>query len=101
MAQRRGLGIDGVLALADVGVAQDVQAFGIRRHDAVLDAVVDHLDEVAGTVRPAVQETLLGARRRAARGRGVRGAASTPGASAAKIGVSRATTSGSPPIIRQ
>ena len=40
---------------ADVRVLQHVQAFGIRRHDAVLDAVVDHLDEVAGAVRAAVQ----------------------------------------------
>jgi hypothetical protein len=99
MAQRRRLGVDGVLALADVGVPQDVETFGIRGHEPVLDAVVDHLDEVAGAVRAAVQETLLG-RAGAPRGR-VSRAASTPGASAAKIGVSRSTTSASPPIIRQ
>ena len=45
--------------LADVGRAQDVQALGVGGHQAVLDAVVDHLDEVAGAVRSAVQVALL------------------------------------------
>src|SRR5262249_52598934 len=40
---------------ADVGVLDDVQALGIGGHDAVLHAVVDHLDEVAGARRAAVQ----------------------------------------------
>ena len=61
-----GLGIGLALLLADVGVAQDVQALGIGRHHAVLDAVVDHLHEVTGTVRPAMQEALLGRARVAA-----------------------------------
>ena len=30
-----------------IRVAEDVEAFGVRLHQAVLDAVVDHLDEVA------------------------------------------------------
>src|SRR5262249_37304423 len=47
-------------ALADVGIPQDAQSLGVGGHDAVFDAVVDHLDEVAGAVRPAVQVTLLG-----------------------------------------
>ena len=60
MAQRRRLGVDGPLRLADVGVLQDVQALGVGGHDPVLDAVVDHLDEVAGAGRPAVQVAVLG-----------------------------------------
>ncbi len=43
-------------------VLQDVEALGDRLHHAVLDAVVDHLDEVAGAARPGVQVALLGAR---------------------------------------
>ena len=35
----------------DVGVLQDVEAFGIGLHQAVFDAVVDHLDEMAGADR--------------------------------------------------
>src|SRR5262249_9374610 len=41
------------------GVFEDVEALGIRLHDAVLDAVVDHLDEMAGPGGPAVQITFL------------------------------------------
>ena len=47
--------------LADVGLVQDVEAFGIGRHDSVLDAVVDHLDEMPGPVRAAMQKALFGA----------------------------------------
>ena len=60
IAQRRRLGVDLVRLLADVGGAQDAQALGIGGHDAVLDAVVHHLDEVTGTIRAAVQVALLG-----------------------------------------
>ena len=42
------------------GAAHDVEALGDRLHDAVLDAVVDHLDEVARADRPAVQVAVLG-----------------------------------------
>src|SRR5579863_2861754 len=38
-----------------VGVVEDVEALGISLHDAVFDAVVHHLDEVAGAGRPAVE----------------------------------------------
>jgi hypothetical protein len=55
IAQRRGFGIDGALLLAGIGVAQDVQAFRVGRHHAVLDAVVNHLDKVARAARSAVQ----------------------------------------------
>ena len=60
VAQRRRLGVDLVILLADVRRAQDVHAFGIRRHHAVLDAVVDHLHEMAGAVRAAMEVALLG-----------------------------------------
>ena len=71
-------------------MTQDVQALGVGGHQAVLDAVVDHLDEVAGAAGAAVQVALLGgaAGRLAARRAG---AAPMPGASAAKIGSSRRT----------
>ena len=45
------------------GVAQDVEAFGVRLHQAVLDAVVDHLDEVAGAGRTAMQVATRGGAR--------------------------------------
>ena len=59
VAQRRGLGIDGALLLAGVGVAKDVQPLRVRGHDAVLDAVVNHLDEVACAARAAMQVAVL------------------------------------------
>src|SRR5208283_1418893 len=45
--------------LADICAAQNAQPFRICGHDSVFDSVVNHLDEVAGTVRTAVQITLL------------------------------------------
>ena len=49
-----------MLLLAHVGVAQDAEALSVGGHEAVLDAVVHHLDEVAGAIGTAVQVTLLG-----------------------------------------
>src|SRR5215467_12291920 len=49
-----------MLLLADIGVPENSQSFGIGGHDAVLDAVVHHLDEVTGAVRPTMQITMLG-----------------------------------------
>ncbi len=49
-----------MLFLADVGGAQNAQPLGVGGHEAVLDAVVNHLDEMAGAVRTAVQIALLG-----------------------------------------
>ena len=46
--------------LPTLALLQDVEALGVGGHHAVLDAVVDHLHEVAGAVRAAVQEALLG-----------------------------------------
>ena len=100
VAQRRGLGVDVALLLAGVRLVQDVEALRVGRHEAVLDAVVDHLHEVAGARRTAVQVALLG-RRPCRCGRAWRSASPLPGASAAKIGSSRRTASASPPIIWQ
>src|SRR5205823_13973075 len=60
VAQGCRLGVDLMLLLADIGLAQDSQAFGIGGHEAVLDAVVHHLDEMASAGRPAVQVALFG-----------------------------------------
>ena len=87
-------------ALADVGVLQDVESLGVGRHQAVLDAVVHHLHEVARAARAAVQIAALGGSA-APLAPGVAASVPTPGASVAKIGSSRRTTSASPPIIRQ
>ena len=46
--------------LPTFGVLQDVAALGVRGHEAVLDAVVDHLHEVARRRRAAVQVAVLG-----------------------------------------
>ena len=63
MGERCCLGVGGCelgaggceLGAADVRMVQDVEPFGIRRHQRVLDAVVHHLHEVAGADRAAVQ----------------------------------------------
>src|SRR5579884_305106 len=60
VAERSGFGVGGVLLVADVGAAQDAEAFGVGGHDAVLDSVVHHLDEVSGAVRAAVEITRFG-----------------------------------------
>jgi hypothetical protein len=49
-----------VRPVADIRVLQDVQAFRIGRHAAVLDAVVDHLDEMPGAGWPTMQVAVLG-----------------------------------------
>ena len=48
-----------------VGVAQNVETLGIGLHQAVFDAVVDHLDEVSGAAGPGVHVALLDAADRA------------------------------------
>lgn len=61
IAERGGFGVGRFAGLlADVGAAKDSQAFSVRRHHAVFDAVVDHFHEMAGAVRATVQITLLG-----------------------------------------
>src|SRR5688572_10513620 len=41
-------------------MAQDVETLRISRHEPIFNAVVHHLDKVAGTIRSAVQVALLG-----------------------------------------
>src|SRR5262245_41327590 len=60
VAQRRRFGIDLMLLLAHVGGSQDAQTLGVGGHDAVFDAVMNHLDEVARAVWAAMQIALLG-----------------------------------------
>src|SRR4029453_1646665 len=60
VAQRRCFGIDLMFLLAYVGGSQDTQSLGVGGHDAVFNAVMNHLDEVAGAVWPAMQIALLG-----------------------------------------
>src|SRR5690242_7481667 len=44
-----------------VGILEDVQAFGEGLHQAVLDAIVHHFDEVPGAIWPGVNVAPLGA----------------------------------------
>ena len=53
--ERRRLGVGLTLVQPGVGVADDAQPLGVGGHDPVLDAVVDHLHEVARAVRAAVE----------------------------------------------
>src|SRR5436190_19422574 len=41
-------------------MTDNIQSLGVSGHDAILDAVVDHFDEVACTVWSAVEVALLG-----------------------------------------
>src|SRR6202035_2760868 len=45
----------------DIGILQDIETFGIGLHQAVFDAVVNHLDEVSGADRAGVDIALLDA----------------------------------------
>src|SRR5260370_34357272 len=42
-----------------IGVLQDVKSFGIGLHQAVFDAVMDHLDEMPGADRAGMDIALL------------------------------------------
>src|SRR5579863_6307169 len=55
IAKRRGFRIGFALLFADVGVFEDVEALGVGGNEAVLDAVVNHFDEVAGAIGAAVE----------------------------------------------
>src|ERR687897_3197847 len=59
MRERGGLGVVFPGSGADVGVGEDVQTFGVRGHERVFDAVVDHLHEVACAAWPAVEVALF------------------------------------------
>ena len=65
-----------------VARVHDLEAFGVGLHQAVFDAVVDHLHVVAGARAADVEVAALGA-------------------SDMKIGSSGVTASASPPTIRQ
>src|SRR4051794_22611864 len=43
----------------DIGVLENVKTLGIGLHQAVLDAVMDHLDEVTGADRTCMDIALL------------------------------------------
>src|SRR5205823_13248533 len=58
--QWRRLGIYFAFTLACVSAFQDADTFCIRGHDSILDPVMDHLHEMAGAVRSAMQVTLFG-----------------------------------------
>src|SRR5215471_9145259 len=48
---------------ACVGMLQDVESLGVGGHQSILDSVVHHLDEVAGSRWPAMQVALFGGSR--------------------------------------
>src|SRR5262245_26089225 len=60
IAQGRRLSVGFVFLHAHVGGAQHTQPLRVRGHDAVLDAVVHHFDEVASAVWSAMEIPLLG-----------------------------------------
>src|SRR5262245_22939521 len=60
VAQRCRFGIDLMFLLANVSGLQDAQTLGVGSHDAVFNAVMNHLDEVAGAIGAAMQIALLG-----------------------------------------
>ena len=86
---------------ADIRGTQHVESFGVGSHEAVLDAVVDHFDEVAGAVRAAVQVALLGGAAGILRAPACASMSPMPGASRAKMGSRCCTVAASPPIIMQ
>ena len=101
IAQRRRLGVDRRASACRRWRLAGCHALGIRGHHPVLDAVVHHLDEMAGAVRAAMQVALLGRAAGLVAARRARECRRCPGASVAKIGSRCFTTSSSPPIIMQ
>src|SRR5439155_22931911 len=59
IAQRSRFGVSIALLFSRAGGLQNAQALGIGGHDPVLDAVVNHLDEVAGAIRTAMEVALF------------------------------------------
>src|SRR5262249_24615647 len=45
-----------------VCVLQNIEAFGKGLHQAIFDSVVDHLDEMSGAVRAAMEVAVFGSR---------------------------------------
>src|SRR6266702_3005868 len=60
VAQRSGFRVGLAVGLAGVGVLQDVQALSVGGHQAILDSVVHHLDEVARAGWAAMEVSFLG-----------------------------------------
>src|SRR6266566_5188830 len=60
IAQRRGFRVGLAVRFTRVGVPENVEALCVSGHQAVLDAVVDHFDEMAGAGRTAVEIAFLG-----------------------------------------
>src|SRR5580692_1122313 len=60
VAQRRRLGVGFVRELANVGMFENVEALSISGHQAVLDAVVNHLYEVTAAGWTAMQIAFFG-----------------------------------------
>src|SRR5438270_907900 len=58
--QWRRLGIYFAFTLACVSAFQNTDTFRIGGHDSILDPVMDHLHEMAGAVRSAMEVTLFG-----------------------------------------
>src|SRR5207302_9473833 len=58
--ERRRLSVCLAVSLSRIRAAQDSRALCVRGHQAVLDSVVDHLDEVASAVGSAVEVAFLG-----------------------------------------
>src|SRR5437667_6097020 len=46
--------------LPNVCMVEDIQALGVGGHDAVLNTIVDHLDEVASAIGSTAEVALLG-----------------------------------------
>src|SRR3546814_6429630 len=61
MPQRRCLGIGFALVLADIGLVQNVHAFGVSSHHAVFNAVMYHFHKVPRSMRAAMQIATIGA----------------------------------------
>ena len=60
IAQGRSLSVGFAMRFAGIGVLENVQAFRISRHQTVFDAVVNHLDKMAGAGGAAVEITFFG-----------------------------------------
>src|SRR5260370_5403372 len=61
--QWSGLRVGLAMRFARVGMLENVQAFSVSGHKTILNAVVHHLDEVAGAGRAAVKITFFGSTR--------------------------------------
>src|SRR6185369_8140627 len=84
-AKRSRLCVRGSLNVTNVRMMQHVQPFGVRSHQTILDAVVNHLHKVPRSGGTTMQVASAAVPESAARP-GVGDTASRPGASVLKIG---------------